>query len=226
MGLDTLGSSPGPRACGAGDNTTPCTHLLHCEICNQCHGFHLECMGPFTLAIGVLATFIAGATRGTTCTKCSLWGLSPRPMAHKTIALTTELRELMPPIQRWADKKHSPVIVSSLAANRPSTKTLCLRMLAARKCCKKRAKTLANACLFIKSWRTAAPQAHRDEHPTQATEQQQKTTTPLKSAWRARFARTSSQNTRNNRVFVSKCVAPRRRRPTVAKGRCFLNFLL
>ena len=62
-------------------------------------------MGPFPLAIGVLATFIAGATRGTTCTKCSLWGLSPRPMAHKTIALTTELRELMPPIQRWADKK-------------------------------------------------------------------------------------------------------------------------
>ena len=25
---------------------------------------------------------------------CSLWGLNPRPMAHKTIALTTELREL------------------------------------------------------------------------------------------------------------------------------------
>ena len=27
--------------------------------------------------------------------KCSLRGLSPRPMAHKTIALTTELRELV-----------------------------------------------------------------------------------------------------------------------------------
>ena len=26
--------------------------------------------------------------------KCSLQGLNPRPMAHKTIALTTELREL------------------------------------------------------------------------------------------------------------------------------------
>ena len=25
----------------------------------------------------------------------SLWGLNPRPMAHKTIALTTELRELL-----------------------------------------------------------------------------------------------------------------------------------
>ena len=25
---------------------------------------------------------------------CSLWGLNPRPMAHKTVALTTELREL------------------------------------------------------------------------------------------------------------------------------------
>ena len=27
--------------------------------------------------------------------QCSLWGSNPRPMAHKTIALTTELRELV-----------------------------------------------------------------------------------------------------------------------------------
>ena len=30
-------------------------------------------------------------------TTYSLWGSNPRPMAHKTIALTTELRELLQP---------------------------------------------------------------------------------------------------------------------------------
>ena len=33
---------------------------------------------------------------GRHCEKYSLWGSNPRPMAHKTIALTTELREPLP----------------------------------------------------------------------------------------------------------------------------------
>ena len=36
----------------------------------------------------------AEASNGNRSIQYSLWGLNPRPMAHKTIALTTELREL------------------------------------------------------------------------------------------------------------------------------------
>ena len=37
------------------------------------------------------------AKHGNIHTKYSMWGLNPRPMAHKTIALTTELIELVAP---------------------------------------------------------------------------------------------------------------------------------
>ena len=38
---------------------------------------------------------VANCTSLEVKSKYSLWGSNPRPMAHKTIALTTELRELM-----------------------------------------------------------------------------------------------------------------------------------
>ena len=36
-----------------------------------------------------------GTIRSAQKSSYSLWGSNPRPMAHKTIALTTELRELL-----------------------------------------------------------------------------------------------------------------------------------
>ena len=44
------------------------------------------------LALGYLFTFHSGNTRhATICNAYSQWGSNPQPMAHKTIALTTEL---------------------------------------------------------------------------------------------------------------------------------------
>ena len=53
---------------------------------------------------------------------CSLWGLNTRPMAHRTIALASELKELQTPVQRSgrAETVGRPTSRSVHAASRPS----------------------------------------------------------------------------------------------------------
>ena len=50
-------------------------------------------MPPWAFIVHPCASLLASCVHA--AEQYSLWGSNPRPMAHKTIALTTELRELM-----------------------------------------------------------------------------------------------------------------------------------
>jgi hypothetical protein len=59
---------------------------------------NLELLGPSIRSVVLLPRFLLLRLSGyvinsNNATHYSLWGSNPRPMAHKTIALTTELRE-------------------------------------------------------------------------------------------------------------------------------------